>query len=440
MWDSVNSVWTSFNSPLEGYLDFMYLDTKNLVTTGMGNLIDPRSTAEALPWYDKNTGEYCSIDEIDAAWDTVKSRTDLASHGGGAFKNVAPLRLTEQAIEALISSKLHEMESYLERRPPFTDFQIWPADAQLGLLSMAWGMGPAFKFPKFQSHASVRDWTGAADECRFNPDVGTIKIRNDRNQQLFRNAALVEELGLDPSELLWPNRAARSKGRDGFGCQPLSDATLASARGAAAFDLDLQFSVRPSGFTRGYGGPNTGGHQPPSWYIQYGMDLGGGTGTDVFAAFDGVVSKYQPHNPAADTTKVYGAQIFVRHPDYDHARMGAFYTHLASVPESIKVGESVSRGDYLGTVLQSPDPSVPPHLHLALVEIVGGLPGGQYLGVDVYSLFLELETIYSENFVTVRFMQDGTAPVVQWAGMRPGSQAVEPSVEVQGNTGARHVR
>lgn len=62
MWDSVDSIWIPFNKPLEGYLDFMYLDTRNLVTTGMGNLIDPRGVAEALPWYDKNTSEYSSID------------------------------------------------------------------------------------------------------------------------------------------------------------------------------------------------------------------------------------------------------------------------------------------------------------------------------------------------------------------------------------------
>lgn len=45
----------------------MYMGTRNLVTTGMGNLIDPRDKAERLPWYDGTTGESSSIDEIDAA-------------------------------------------------------------------------------------------------------------------------------------------------------------------------------------------------------------------------------------------------------------------------------------------------------------------------------------------------------------------------------------
>jgi murein DD-endopeptidase MepM/ murein hydrolase activator NlpD len=426
VWNSVDSIWIPFNKPLEGYLDFMYLDTKKLVTTGMGNLVDPRSVAEALPWYNKNTGEYCSIDEIRTAWDTVKSRTDLVSSGGGAFKNVTSLRLTESAIDDLIKTKLHEMEAYLERRAPFRSFQTWPADAQLGLLSMAWGMGPAFSFPKFETYAAARNWTEAANECRFNPDTGTIKVRNDRNQQLFRNAALVEELSLDPNELLWPNRTAPLKGYDRFLCELTSDTTADGGfKASAAFDVDMQFPVSPSGYTQGHGGPNTGGHQPPEWYIQYGMDLGGRAGTPVYAAFDGVVSKYD--RPAVDTNKVYGAQIFVRNPDYDHAKMGAFYTHLENVPNYIRPKVSISRGDFLGTVMQGPNPLTPPHLHLALVEIIGGLPGGRYQGVDLYSLFLDLETVYSEYYVTVRFMQDGRPPEVQWDRMQLGSHAAEPS-------------
>lgn len=187
MWGSVKNIWDQFNRDLEGYLDFMYLNSRNLVTTGMGNLIDPRPVAERLNWYDWRTGAYVSIDEIDAAWDGVKSRTDLSSHGGGAFKNVTTLRITQDEIQTRIFSELEEMESYLKRWPPFRDLETWPADAQLALLSMSWGMGPAFNFPRFQEFASQRRWREAAAECRFNPDVGTIKIRNDRDQQCSRN-------------------------------------------------------------------------------------------------------------------------------------------------------------------------------------------------------------------------------------------------------------
>jgi murein DD-endopeptidase MepM/ murein hydrolase activator NlpD len=173
----------------------------------------------------------------------------------------------------------------------------------------------------------------------------------------------------------------------------------------AAFDVEMQFSVNPSGFTTGLRGPNEGGHQGPNWYIQYGMDLGASADTDVYAAFDGHVTRFQPHDPAQDHGSVYGAQIFMRHPN---DMMGGFYTHIANVPASIAVGSQVARGDFLGTVLSFG--GIPPHLHLALVEIIGGAPSGQFVGVNLYQLFLELETIYAEYYVPVTFMQDGTPP------------------------------
>ena len=91
------------------------------------------------------------------------------------------------------------MESSLKGRQPFVGFDDFPADAQLGLLSMSWGMGPMFNFPKFQAFVAAGDWTGASTECRFNPDIGTITVRNDRDQLLFRNSAAAVANGLDPA-------------------------------------------------------------------------------------------------------------------------------------------------------------------------------------------------------------------------------------------------
>lgn len=81
----------------------------------------------------------------------------------------------------------------------------------------------------------------------------------------------------------------------------------------SAFDIDIS-SPFPSGFTGGLGGPGSGGHQSPNWYIQYGMDLGAPEGTPIYAAFDAHITKYAPHDPATDTNKVYGGQLFMRAP------------------------------------------------------------------------------------------------------------------------------
>ena len=157
-----------------------------------------------------------------------------------------------------------------------------------------------------------------------------------------------------------------------------------------------------SGFTSGFGGPKSGGHQGPHWYIQYGMDLGAVAGTEVCAAFEGHVTKFKKHTPSSDTSKVYGAQIFMRSPN---EMMGGFYTHITNTPEDLDVGSTVRIGDTLGTVIGHK----PAHLHLALVEIIGGGPGGKYIGVNLYSLFLEMAKDTSQ-VKSVTFNQDGSPP------------------------------
>ena len=112
------------------------------------------------------------------------------------------LHIDSAEIDRIVAVKLEQNESFLTGRAEFADFGNWPADAQLGLLSMAWALGPAFRFPKFQAFAANRDWEGAADECTFGPHVGTINERNDLDQQCFHNATRVDVEGLDPSILL----------------------------------------------------------------------------------------------------------------------------------------------------------------------------------------------------------------------------------------------
>ena len=199
---TVLDIWNDFNRPLEGRVPYMYLDVKGLVTTGLGNLIDSTADAEQLAWQHRD-GTPASTDEIDAEWERVKGRTDLAPQGGGAFAADAELFLTDEEIDRVVLLKLGQMETTLKDRAPFAAFDDAPADAQLGLMSMAWGMGPMFAFPKFQTFVAAGNWDGASTECRFQPDIGTITTRNDRDQQLFRNAATVVRDGLDPGVLIW---------------------------------------------------------------------------------------------------------------------------------------------------------------------------------------------------------------------------------------------
>lgn len=170
-----------------------------------------------------------------------------------------------------------------------------------------------------------------------------------------------------------------------------------------SFDLEMA-SPMPSGFTGSLGGPNVGGHSPQAdWYIRFGMDFGAPVGIQVFAAFDGHVTKFAPHDPKTDTFKVYGAQIFMRGGG---DKMGGFYQHITSVPATVRVGATISRGDLLGEVYVVK--GMASHLHWALVEIVGGAPGGRYVGVNLNSTFIALSNTSSTK--TVTFNQDGSPP------------------------------
>ncbi|WP_240135384.1 peptidoglycan-binding domain-containing protein [Streptomyces sp. MUM 178J] len=213
----VRDYWIAFNDPLEGRVNYMYLDQKGWVSTGIGNKIDQTVAANSLPtpaersaslslanelrWLGSGDSR-ATADLIAAEWDKVKARLDLAHLGHKAFKPpFTSLHLEDGEIDRHVFAKLNQMESFLTRRPEFADFASWPANAQLATLSMCWALGPAFKFPKLQRHVSVRNWNGAADECHFNPDVGTIKIRNKLDRAHFLLAQTVEDRDLAADRL-----------------------------------------------------------------------------------------------------------------------------------------------------------------------------------------------------------------------------------------------
>jgi hypothetical protein len=225
---SVRSSWVTFNTAFEGMTNWLYLDVRNLVTTGMGNLCDPIISSLNLPWRHGDGGPLATINDIADGWRAVKARVDLAPHGGAAFKSVCDLRLAPADVNNLILSKLNAIENALMARAPFKGYPNWCADAQLGLLSMAWAMGPAFSFPHFEAAASAQDWAVAAGQPGDassdpalrgeawmennhlpgpNPANPGLHPRNLANRVLFFNAARVVA-GLDPNALYYPSNLA----------------------------------------------------------------------------------------------------------------------------------------------------------------------------------------------------------------------------------------
>ncbi|HEY7336985.1 MAG TPA: hypothetical protein VH639_18980 [Bryobacteraceae bacterium] len=201
MFSSVQAGFLSFSEKFEGSVAFMYLDVKGLVTVGVGNLIDPVALAQALPFRFKNRpgiatpGAAATQDQIATEWQTLKSNPDLGRKGFRACDPVTELELSDDSIGSLILGRLGDNETFLKRQPWFKDFDAWPADAQLGLLSMAWAMGPAGPgdFPHFRAACQSQDFNTAAAECKMSEAGigGSLIERNKANFALFSNAAAV---------------------------------------------------------------------------------------------------------------------------------------------------------------------------------------------------------------------------------------------------------
>src|SRR5205823_5131019 len=70
----------------EGLTDFMYLDEKGLVTTGVGNLIDPKEKVNDFAWLRRSDNATPTPEEIDAEWDQIQKRQADKKKGGMYFK------------------------------------------------------------------------------------------------------------------------------------------------------------------------------------------------------------------------------------------------------------------------------------------------------------------------------------------------------------------
>jgi GH24 family phage-related lysozyme (muramidase) len=212
MQQSVRDNFLDFTTKFEGRVEWMYLDIKGLVSIGIGNLIDPINLAMDLPFVHKDDiNVAASTDEIEAEWQTVKGRQDLAPRGHLAFKDLTSLQMTDDSIDELVFTKLDQFQSTLENTTEFADLEDWPSDAQLGLFSMAWAMGPAFGpgFPHFRAACTDHDWAGAAAQCHMEDSANPgLRPRNKADVVLFTNAQAVVDQGLDFSVLQWPTALA----------------------------------------------------------------------------------------------------------------------------------------------------------------------------------------------------------------------------------------
>lgn len=201
---AVRAAWHRFSEPLEGRVRHMYGDLFGYVTTAVGVLLPTVASAVALPWL-RHNGSLATAEEIAESYALVRSAPPAWRDLGGGhahWLSLTTLRLSEVAIDALVETKLDQTERHLKGR--LADWDTWPADAQLALLSWAWGVGPAAVYPRMFAALARRDFLAASREVDMNPKVGTIVDRNRANVLCLRNAAKAEAHGFDPGVLFWP--------------------------------------------------------------------------------------------------------------------------------------------------------------------------------------------------------------------------------------------
>jgi hypothetical protein len=204
---SVAAAWPAVCSRFEGRCWWMYLDTKFLVTTGLGILLETVEEAQSFLWLRVSDGQPATMEEIATEYRRVKALRSLADNGGSAYKASARLRLPEETIDDQL--RLTTARFWAEFKEVHPDIDLWPADAQLAATDLMWQNGPKFTTKKepdgsftwknMRAAFHAEDWTRAA------ANVPGTHPRAQFRKRLFTNAAKVKQLGIDP-DILWDTK------------------------------------------------------------------------------------------------------------------------------------------------------------------------------------------------------------------------------------------
>ena len=149
----------------EGSISHLYLDTRGLVTVGVGECLETPSEAQGLAFVRRGDGAKASRDEISTEWHTV--RACAPGQVAKAYRNSTELELPAIEIERILLVRVAEFEGGLRRQ--FKDYDELPALVRMALVDMAFNLGLtglAKKFPKFSAAIARGDFMTAAAESK----------------------------------------------------------------------------------------------------------------------------------------------------------------------------------------------------------------------------------------------------------------------------------
>lgn len=214
----------NFTEPLEGGMaaDCMFLVQDLQVATAMGITFTGNTNrnpgllmAKALDWVYKpghlQAGQRCSPSDIERDYDKVLSNEELGRRGPGflgKWKDMTNCRITREGLQRAVRSKVIGNINYVKTRRSGNkhvgDFDSFPADAQLCVISLTWANGNEFGYPTFCRACREADWFEASRQCGFKSKENTLALRQKQQEEMMRNAACIAQGVATGDTLQWP--------------------------------------------------------------------------------------------------------------------------------------------------------------------------------------------------------------------------------------------
>ena len=216
MHDTVARIIRNWLGQFEGPVREMYLDNRGFVTTGVGTLLQSAHDANGYRW-ERIAGGAASQPEVATEFERVRSPETKrkipgwAVMGGANFiksatrLGIVTLRLTADSVDKMFQDKLASLETTMKGTPGYEEYEDFPGDAQIGIISVIWanGAGAQNVGPQKQDLRLHRTWPGFTGACERRAwlEIADRKhykwtnIRDDRNkatERVFRNADIVE--------------------------------------------------------------------------------------------------------------------------------------------------------------------------------------------------------------------------------------------------------
>lgn len=239
LFPSVAEAFPRVTKPLEGCVLWPYLDVFGLATVGYGCLVDSVLEFRKPDWSSDGLGHRTQLvlPYIDDQRARLKSKTKALHFK--LYESATTLRLTQDRADVLLVSRAEEFAAYMAR-VHFSDWDTWPADAQLAWMLIAWACGPGaptvFKTAAGLCNAGdfegARKWAkikvGTRGDADYNPG---IVPRNAQIDLCLANAAAIHTPGYATPALYWPGHVEEAR------AETLPEAARAAAA-MASYDVN----------------------------------------------------------------------------------------------------------------------------------------------------------------------------------------------------------